>query len=257
MMKSRLLRHAQKRSMRASFGGMGKMGSTLIIVPAYNEEATIEDVVADIQQAGYDYVVVNDGSKDATGAICKSRGFNTIDLPVNLGLSGAFQAGMMYAWREGYENAVQFDADKQHRAEFIDDLVGRMADNDVVIGSRFVTEPKPRTARMIGSRIIAFAIKLTTGQTLKDPTSGMRCFNRRMMELFAFSANITPEPDTLAYLIRNAGARVSEVQVTVDERSAGKSYLTVANSVKYMMRIMLSVLFIQFFRAKLTSRGQA
>ena len=232
-----------------------QVGETLIIVPAYNEEATIADVVHDIESAGYDYVVVNDGSKDATLSICRENNFNVIDLPVNLGLAGAFQTGMMYAWRGGYSYAVQFDADKQHRAEYLDTLVAEMADNDIVIGSRFVTEPKPHTARMIGSRIIAFAIKLTTGKTLKDPTSGMRCFNRRMMELFAFSINITPEPDTLAYLIRNAGARVTEVQVTVDERSAGKSYLTVANSIRYMVRIMLSVLFIQFFRTKLTSKG--
>lgn len=230
---------------------------TLIIVPAYNEEATIEDVVTDIVGAGYDYVVVNDGSKDATLTICKERGFNVIDLPVNLGLAGAFQTGMMYAWRNDYDYAVQFDADKQHRAEYLDALVAEMADNDIVIGSRFVTEPKPHTARMIGSRLIAFAIKLTTGKTIKDPTSGMRCFNRRMMELFAFSINISPEPDTLAYLIRSAGARVKEVQVTVDERSAGKSYLTAANSVRYMIRIMLSVLLIQFFRTKLTSKGKA
>ena len=233
------------------------MGRTLIIVPAYNEEATIEDVVLDIQSAGYDYVVVNDGSKDATPAICRERGFNVINLPVNLGLAGAFQTGMMYAWRNGYDFAVQFDADKQHRAEYLDDLVAEMAENDIVIGSRFVTEPKPHTARMIGSRLIAFAIKITTGKTIKDPTSGMRCFNRRMMELHAFSVNISPEPDTIAYLIRSAGARVKEVQVTVDERSAGKSYLTFTNSIKYMMRIMLSVLFIQFFRTKLTSKGQA
>ncbi len=233
------------------------MGRTLIIVPAYNEEATIEDVVLDIQSAGYDYVVVNDGSKDATPAICRERGFNVINLPVNLGLAGAFQTGMMYAWRNGYDFAVQFDADKQHRAEYLDDLVAEMAENDIVIGSRFVTEPKPHTARMIGSRLIAFAIKITTGKTIKDPTSGMRCFNRRMMELYAFSVNISPEPDTIAYLIRSAGARVKEVQVTVDERSAGKSYLTFTNSIKYMMRIMLSVLFIQFFRTKLTSKGQA
>ena len=170
------------------------MGRTLIIVPAYNEEATIEDVVLDIQSAGYDYVVVNDGSKDATLAICKERGFNVINLPVNLGLAGAFQTGMMYAWRNGYDYAVQFDADKQHRAEYLDSLVAEMSENDIVIGSRFVTEPKPLTARMTGSRLIAFAIKLTTGKTIKDPTSGMRCFNRRMMELYAFSVNISPSP---------------------------------------------------------------
>ena len=130
-------------------------------------------------------------------------------------------------------------------------LIEAIADNDIVIGSRFVDRKKPRTLRMAGSRLISFAIKLTTGRTIKDPTSGMRCFNRRTMELLASGINVGPEPDTLAYLIRSAHARVREVQVTVDERSAGKSYLNMKTSVAYMVRILLSVLFIQFFRKKL------
>ena len=223
----------------------------LLIVPAYNEEATIAEVIQGIRREGFDYVVVNDGSTDATLSICREAGFNVIDLPVNLGLAGAFQTGMIYACRHGYDCAVQFDADKQHRPEYVSALVEAAADHDIVIGSRFVERKKPRTLRMAGSRLISFAIRLTTGRTLKDPTSGMRCFNRRMMELLAYGINVGPEPDTLAYLIRSAHARVCEVQVTVDERSAGKSYLNMKTSIAYMVRILLSVLLIQFFRKKL------
>lgn len=223
----------------------------LLIVPAYNEEATIAEVIEGIRKEGFDYVVVNDGSTDSTLSICRENGFDVIDLPVNLGLAGAFQTGMLYACRHGYDCAVQFDADKQHRPEYVPALIEAIADNDIVIGSRFVDCKKPRTLRMTGSRLISFAIKLTTGRTIKDPTSGMRCFNRRTMELLASGINVGPEPDTLAYLIRSAHARVREVQVTVDERSAGKSYLNMKTSVAYMVRILLSVLFIQFFRKKL------
>ena len=230
---------------------------TLLIVPAYNEEATIADVVQGICEAGYDYVVVNDGSADSTLSICREGGLNVINLPVNLGLAGAFQTGMIYAWRHGYDYAVQFDADKQHRPEYISALVEAAATHDIVIGSRFVTEKKPFTPRMAGSRLISFAIRLTTGRKLKDPTSGMRCFNRRMIELLANGINVGPEPDTLAYLIRSANARVTEVQVKVDERSAGKSYLNVKTSIIYMARILLSVLLIQFFRAKIDSKEDA
>ena len=177
---------------------------------------------------------------------------------MNLGLAGAFQTGMLYACRHGYDCAVQFDADKQHRPEYVPALIEAIADNNIVIGSRFVDRKKPRTLRMAGSRLISFAIKLTTGRTIKDPTSGMRCFNRRTMELLASGINVGPEPDTLAYLIRSAHARVREVQVTVDERSAGKSYLNMKTSVAYMVRILLSVLFIQFFRkARKIPRGGA
>ena len=129
--------------------------------------------------------------------------------------------------------------------------------HDIVIGSRFVTQKKPFTLRMAGSRLISLAIRLTTGRKIKDPTSGMRCFNRRMMELLASGINVGPEPDTLAYLIRSANARVTEVQVTVDERSAGKSYLNVKTSIAYMVRILLSVLLIQFFRAKIDTKKES
>lgn len=222
----------------------------LLIVPAYNEEATIAEVVQGICEEGFDYVVVNDGSTDSTLSICRKNNFNVINLPVNLGLAGAFQTGMRYACRHGYDCAIQFDADKQHRPEYVGTLVEALDGHDIVIGSRFVTRKKPRTLRMMGSRLISFAIKMTTGQTLKDPTSGMRCFNRRMMELLAREINVGPEPDTLAYLIRRQ-AHVCEVQVTVDERCAGKSYLNMKTSIAYMVRILLSVLLIQFFRKKI------
>ena len=229
----------------------------LLIVPAYNEEATIAEVVQGIRDEGYDYVVVNDGSADSTLSICHEKGLNVINLPVNLGLAGAFQTGMIYACRNGYNCAVQFDADKQHRPEYLPALVEAAKTHDIVIGSRFVTQKKPFTLRMAGSRLISFAIRLTTGRKIKDPTSGMRCFNRRMMELLASGINVGPEPDTLAYLIRSANARVTEVQVTVDERSAGKSYLNVKTSIAYMVRILLSVLLIQFFRAKIDTKKES
>ena len=124
----------------------------------------------------FDYVIVNDGSSDKTADICRSHGFNLIDLPVNLGLSGAFQTGMKYAYRHGYDHAMQFDADGQHVPSYISDLVDVMdaSGADVVIGSRFVTKPKPRSLRMLGSNLISAFIHLTTGAVIKDPTSGMR-----------------------------------------------------------------------------------
>ena len=92
------------------------MKELLIIIPAYNEEKSIERVVNHVINdfPQYDYVVVNDGSKDKTARICRKCGYNLIDLPVNLGLAGAFQAGLKYAYRNGYEYAIQYDADGQH-----------------------------------------------------------------------------------------------------------------------------------------------
>lgn len=225
----------------------------LAIIPAYNEEESIVSTVEDLlaNAPGVDYVVVNDGSRDATAALCREHGFNLLSLPVNLGLAGAFQTGMKYALRNGYDYAVQFDADGQHDAAYIPVLLKDAEDTgtDIVIGSRFCDEKKPFSVRMIGSTLIKAMIKLTTGCTIADPTSGMRLFARSMIEPFANELDFSPEPDTLVLALRS-GAKVSEVQVSMRERAAGESYLTITKSMAYMLRVCVSILFVQWFRKK-------
>ena len=120
---------------------------------------------------------------------------------------------------------------------------------DIVIGSRFVTEKKPKTLRMLGNNLIAGLIRLTTGKYIKDTTSGMRLYGRRVIEEFSRNINYAPEPDTISYLIKS-GMTVDEVQVTMDERIAGESYLNFAKSVKYMILQCFSIVFIQAFRRR-------
>ena len=190
------------------------MNKVLIVIPAYNEEANIEMVVRELEEGypQFDYLVVNDGSRDRTAAICREHGFNLLDLPVNLGLAGCFQAGMKYAYYKGYEYAIQFDGDGQHRPEYIESMRQKMDEGyDIVIGSRFVDEKKSFSMRMIGSRMIAAAIRLTTGVHVADPTSGMRMFNQKMIREFALNLNYGPEPDTVSFLLKQ-GARVAEVR---------------------------------------------
>lgn len=228
------------------------MSDLLIVVPAYNEEENIENVVGwlvrDYPQ--YDYVVINDGSQDRTAEICRKNGFNLLDLPVNLGLAGGFQAGLKYAAQYGYRYAVQFDGDGQHRPEFIRGMREKMDEGyDIVIGSRFVGQKKPFTMRMLGSNLIETAIRLTTRVDIKDPTSGMRMFSQRMIKEFAGGLNYGPEPDTVSYLIKQ-GAKVAEVPVIMDERLLGASYLTPVNATYYMIKMLLSILIIQNFRKR-------
>ena len=226
--------------------------SCLVIISAYNEEENIVRVVENLRTnyPMFDYVVINDGSLDATARICRKKGYELIDLPVNLGLAGAFQTGLKYAYRKGYDYAMQFDADGQHRAEYIGPMLEKIEEGyDIVIGSRFVTEKKPHSMRMIGSRLIAAAIRLTTGKKVKDPTSGMRMFNKKMIAEFALNLNYGPEPDTISYLLKQ-GATIAEVQVQMDERIAGESYLNITKSMMYMMRMLMSILFIQNFRKR-------
>ena len=226
------------------------MNDILVIIPAYNEEMNITFVAENLirNYPDLDYVIVNDGSQDRTAEICRRHSYHMLDLPVNLGLAGAFQAGMRYACEKGYRYAVQFDGDGQHRAEYIVPMREKMDEGyDIVIASRFVTEKKPHSMRMLGSRLIAGAIRLTTGQKINDPTSGMRMYNEKMIGIFAKKINYAPEPDTLSLLMRH-GAKAAEIQAVMDLRTAGVSYLTPFVAMGYMARTLISILFIQRFR---------
>lgn len=226
----------------------------LAIVPAYNEQdsivSTVEDLLSNAQ--GVDYVIINDGSRDDTLKICRERNYNVISLPVNLGLAGAFQTGMRYAVEQGYDYAIQFDADGQHSASFILPMVELAEKNglDIVLGTRFKEKKKSKTdLRMIGSILITRMILYTTGVHISDPTSGMRLFNRHMIKLFAEESDFSPEPDTIAHVARS-GAKIGEIQVDMRERIAGESYLNLSRSISYMMRVCVSILFVQWFRKK-------
>lgn len=225
----------------------------LVIIPTYNEEESILATVTELRRVcpQFDYLVVNDGSVDRTARVCRENGLHLLDLPVNLGLSGAVQAGMKYAYRHGYDAAVQFDADGQHCPEYLPKMLEKCEEGyDIVIGSRFVDEKKPRSMRMFGSALIAFAIRLTTGVWLGDPTSGMRMYSRRVICQFASRLNIEPEPDTIAYLIQS-GAKTVEIQVQMRERQAGESYLNPIRSAMYMLQMGVSIVLFQRFRQSL------
>lgn len=226
---------------------------TLLIIPAYNEEESLKTTIDSLSGLDVDFIIVNDGSKDSTVQVCRDNGYPFLDLSTNLGLAGAFQAGMKYAYRHNYDCAIQFDADGQHLPEYIEPLIEAIKENDIAIGSRFVNEKKPRSMRMLGSNLISAAIRLTTGEKLTDPTSGMRAFNKRMIKQLALGLNFGPEPDTVSYLIKRADAKVVEVPVKMAERFAGESYLNPWTSVMYMLRMTISILFIQLIRKRIGS----
>lgn len=225
----------------------------LLVIPAYNEEESLESTIDSLKclPEYVDYIIVNDGSKDSTADICRKNNYPFLDLPVNLGLAGAFQAGMKYAYRQKYDCAIQFDADGQHLPQYVVPLAEAVVENDIAIGSRFVDKKKPFSMRMAGSFLLEKTIKITTGKTIKDPTSGMRAFDARMIKQMALGLNFGPEPDTVSYLIKRANAKVVEIPVEMQERVAGESYLSLNNSIKYMLRMMISIVFVQLFRKKI------
>ncbi len=224
----------------------------LLIVPAYNEALNIEKTIADITtNTTYDYLIINDCSKDKTQEICEKNDFSIISLPINYGLTSAIQVGMKYAYQKAYDIVIQFDGDGQHDARYVKDLVREIEEEkyNLVIGSRFVTQKKPRSMRMLGSILLTLAIKLTTGKTIKDPTSGMRAYDRQTIKEFVENASLTPEPDTLVYMLKK-GMRIKEVQVEMREREFGESYLKPLKSAEYMINMFFSILFIRTITRK-------
>ena len=231
----------------------------LILVPAYNEAENIERVINNIiiHYPQYDYVVINDGSTDATRKVCARNGYNFLDLPVNVGLSGAIKSGMRYANYYGYDYVVQLDGDGQHDPKYVKSMLDKMAETkcDIVIGSRFKEKKKPISSRMIGSQLITAAIWITTrGKRIEDVTSGMRLFNKKMIKRFGYDMHYSPEPDTLAYLL-NCGVKIEEVQVEMHDRVAGVSYLDFKNSIWYMLKMMFSIFIFQWVRIRLKEEG--
>lgn len=224
----------------------------LIVIPAYNEALNIGKTVNDvIENTNYDYIVINDCSKDNTKEVCEKNNFNMLSLPINYGLTSGIQLGMKYAYKKGYDIAIQFDGDGQHQAKYLKDLVEKIEKEniDIAIGSRFATEKKTFSLRMLGSTIISFCIKLTTGKTIKDTTSGMRAYNKKVIWEFNRNASLTPEPDTLVYMMKK-GLKVEEVQVEMKEREFGESYLKPLKSIEYMINTVFSIVFIRAITRK-------
>lgn len=219
----------------------------LIIIPAYNESESIEKTVHDIEQNAqdFDYIIVNDCSTDDTLEICRNNGFPAISLPINLGIGGAVQTGYLYAYHHGYDMAVQVDGDGQHDPAFL----SRMADYlerhqlDMVIGSRFIEKQGFQSSvfRRMGISYFSGLIRLLFGETITDPTSGLRLAGRRVIKLFSQQyPKDYPEPESVAAILRS-GMKVVEIPVMMRERMGGISSISMAKSVYYMIKVTLAI----------------
>lgn len=217
----------------------------LAIVPAYNEARNIRAVVEDLRCFGGDILVVNDGSTDDTAAVAKGLGAHVISHPFNLGIGGTVQTGLKYARDCGYDMAIQFDGDGQHRADQIFkiiDLVKR-GEADLVIGSRTLPGGyKMGVTRFIGSRIFHCLIKFLSGHAIEDPTSGFRCYGKRTIRLFSrFYSDDYPEVESIITAARS-GLRVVEVPVLMRGRLSGHSSITRRKSAYYMLKVTLALI---------------
>ena len=219
----------------------------LVIVPAYNEEGCIKGVIEDIRghfPAG-DIVVINDGSQDNTSNIAGSLGVRVIDMPYNLGIGGAMQAGFLYALQQGYDAALQFDGDGQHHADQIEKILKPwlLQRVDLVIGSRFLAEGgfTSSVPRRIGSKILSFVVSTIIRQHITDTTSGFRVYGRKTLEFFG---SIYPEdyPEVEALILAHKkGLGIVEVPSEIGPRTGGRSSITISGAVYYMVKVLLAI----------------
>lgn len=223
---------------------------TLVIIPAYNEEESIEKVVSDVYKQNIkncDVIVINDGSTDNTSAKAKNTKAIVIDSPNNLGIGGAVQTGYLYAYKNDYDIAIQIDGDGQHNPKYISNLIEEIKNgNDLVIGSRFIGEKnyKQTAFRMFGINLISLTIRLMTDIKIYDTTSGYRAINKNIIEEFVDSYPYDyPEPVTTASIIKK-GYKVKEIPVEMKKRETGKSSISPLKSISYMFKVILSILII-------------
>jgi glycosyltransferase involved in cell wall biosynthesis len=229
---------------------MGSQRTSLAVIPAYNESATIEAVVRSLRRHApdFDILVLDDGSTDDTSQLARAAGADVVRLPFNLGIGGAVQTGFVHALERGYTRLVQVDGDGQHDPAELPKLVSTMdADDrlDVVCGSRFLSPdlkyPAP-LSRRTGIHIFAFLLSRIVRQPVSDPTSGFRLYNRNAIRLFARDyPHDYPEVEAVL-MLHHHQLRMAEVPVQMFARGGGRSSISGSGkSAYYMIKVLLAI----------------
>ncbi|SYX86455.1 glycosyltransferase family 2 protein [Paenibacillus alvei] len=218
----------------------------LIIVPAYNEEKNLDNLIEKLKKCNMDVLVVNDCSDDRTVEICEKFGVNYIDLPSNLGIGGAVQTGYKYAFKHNYDIAIQVDGDGQHNPDYIIKLVTPIIEQqaDMIIGSRYLNKEGFQSTRLrrVGIKYFASLLNLLSKVKVTDPTSGFRACNKRVIAEFNRYYPIDyPEPESIMMLARKK-YEIIEIPVVMEERKEGKSSINFKRSIYYMIKVTLAIL---------------
>ena len=231
-----------------------KKNKIILVIPAYNEEACILNTTKKIDEYNtqnktkFDYIVINDGSKDSTENILIDNNINHVKLIQNLGIGGAVQTGYKYAYDNGYDIAVQYDGDGQHDVAYVQRLVKPIVDGkaNMTIGSRFIDDEasdfKSSAARRIGIKLISSCIKIKTGKRIYDTTSGFRAIDRNILKMFVDSYPVEyPEPISTVNVLLDK-YKVVEIPVSMNERKTGKSSINSWKNAYYMINVIISIL---------------
>lgn len=225
----------------------------LIVIPSFNEEQNIGKVLKELlsENLPADILVVNDGSKDETEAEAMKYGVEVVSHPCNLGYGAALQTGYKYAAARGYDNLIQFDADGQHDPGDLSSIMELLmkGEADIVMGSRFMSSGEKYATGIVkgfGIRFFRLLIQRLTGQSISDPTSGLRGVSRRVFSYYSgkerFPADF-PDADILIHQIL-MDFQVKEVPARMRQREAGISMHAGLKPILYMMQIMLGILVV-------------
>ena len=230
---------------------LSKGNNTLIIIPVFNEGRNIEKVIDDIIKnfKGADFLVINDGSTDNTEKSLRLKGVFILSHAFNLGIGASLETGCQFALRQGYDYIVRVDGDGQHSASYIKSLLEPVIQDktDISIGSRFLAKSgyKSTSLRLLGIKLLSFALSITTGKKITDPTSGFCAMNKKAFSFFAINCpEDYPEPEIVIY---HKEFRIKEVAISITKRQEGKSSITPLKSIYYMIKVLLSLL-VHMFR---------
>ncbi len=229
----------------------------LVVVPAWNEAASLPSVLREVAAAvpGAGVLVVNDGSSDATSAVARAHGAEVLDLPFNLGVGGAMRAGFRYALAYGYGVVVQVDADGQHDPRDVPRLVAALDEADIVIGARFAERSgyDVRGPRRWAMRVLATSLSRLAHGSLTDTTSGFRASGPLAIRLFAVHYPAEYLGDTVESLViaARSGLRITQIGVTMRQRTAGRPSQRPWKAAAYLLRACLALL-ISLTRRRLT-----
>ena len=219
----------------------------IAIVPAFNEEESVPQVIEEIRAFDPDFevVVVDDGSADGTTAAAERAGAHVVRLPFNLGIGGAVQTGLRYAHDNGFRLAVRIDGDGQHDPSQLGSVLAPVlaGDADIAVGSRFAGRDGYRSSRSrrVGIRMLARIVSALVRQRVTDTTSGFQAVNRAGIALFARDyPHDYPEVEAVVMVHRHR-LRLVEVPVSMREREHGRSSITALRSIYYMIKVLLAI----------------
>lgn len=228
----------------------------ILIIPAYNEESSIQKTIETVINAKYNYIVINDGSTDNTAAILDKYNYNHIDLISNLGIGGAVQTGYKYAYKMGYNIAIQFDADGQHDISFVNKLTEPIINHqaNLVIGSCFIDKSaknqRSSKIRRFGIHFLSNIIKVFSSKRIHDPTSGFRAADLQVIKRFAKKYPLEyPEPISNFELLKSTNLKIKEVPVKMNKRTAGKSSINSYKTLYAGFNVLLSIIVLSLKRS--------